>query len=198
MLKTAAKAGYGLAIFLTALFVTMFYLNKAVKAIPLAAAEASPVINLSYGSVSLGLQPASGQLNLNNFSGELKIYDPSEEVVEKQKKEIEKKQKKPAPKKVVQAAQPKFSGNKLPAYTFGEPVWDKLARCESGGRPDAVSANGLYHGMFQFSAATWRAVGGTGLPSQASPNEQLQRAKELRKRSGWGQWPHCSKTLNLR
>ncbi|PFG37489.1 uncharacterized protein YabE (DUF348 family) [Flavimobilis soli] len=77
-------------------------------------------------------------------------------------------------------------------------VWAKLAACESGGRPNAVSASGAYHGLYQFSVATWRSVGGSGLPSQASAAEQTKRAKMLQARSGWGQWPHCSAKLGLR
>jgi len=77
-------------------------------------------------------------------------------------------------------------------------VWDALAQCESGGRPNAVSANGLYHGLFQFSVGTWHSVGGEGLPSEASPEEQLARAQQLQARSGWGQWPHCSKKIGVR
>ncbi|WP_127573492.1 resuscitation-promoting factor [Georgenia faecalis] len=77
-------------------------------------------------------------------------------------------------------------------------VWARLAQCESGGNPTIVSANGLYHGLYQFSVATWQAVGGSGLPSQASPAEQTQRAQALQARSGWGQWPACSAKLGLR
>ncbi|MDO4612614.1 MAG: transglycosylase family protein [Actinomycetaceae bacterium] len=77
-------------------------------------------------------------------------------------------------------------------------VWAALARCESGGNPAAVSSNGLYHGLYQFSVSTWRAVGGTGLPSQASAAEQTHRAQILQSRAGWGQWPACSRSLGLR
>ena len=77
-------------------------------------------------------------------------------------------------------------------------VWARLAQCESGGNPTIVSPNGLYHGLYQFSVATWRSVGGSGLPSQASPAEQTQRAQMLQQRSGWGQWPACSARLGLR
>ena len=77
-------------------------------------------------------------------------------------------------------------------------VWQSLAQCESGGRANAVSASGAYHGLYQFSIATWRSVGGKGLPSQASAAEQTKRAKILQARSGWGQWPHCSAKLGLR
>ena len=77
-------------------------------------------------------------------------------------------------------------------------VWAALAQCESGGNPSIVSANGLYHGLYQFSVSTWQSVGGSGLPSQASPAEQTKRAQMLQARSGWGQWPACSAKLGLR
>ena len=73
--------------------------------------------------------------------------------------------------------------------------WAALAQCESGGRPNAVSSTGKYHGLYQFSVATWQAVGGAGLPSQASPDEQTYRAQLLYQRSGAGQWPHCGPRL---
>lgn len=73
--------------------------------------------------------------------------------------------------------------------------WAALAACESGGRVDAVSASGAYHGLYQFSVGTWSAVGGSGLPSQASAEEQTMRAKTLYNRSGAGQWPHCGPQL---
>ncbi|WP_315097598.1 ubiquitin-like domain-containing protein [uncultured Cellulomonas sp.] len=73
--------------------------------------------------------------------------------------------------------------------------WAALARCESGGNPTIVSATGKYHGLYQFSVSTWAAVGGAGLPSQATPEEQTARAKMLYNRSGAGQWPHCGKNL---
>ncbi|MBZ2196683.1 resuscitation-promoting factor [Occultella gossypii] len=85
-----------------------------------------------------------------------------------------------------------------PASTVGGDVWAALAQCESGGNPTIVSSNGLYHGLYQFSVGTWQSVGGSGLPSQASPAEQTQRAQALQARSGWGQWPHCSSVLGLR
>ena len=73
--------------------------------------------------------------------------------------------------------------------------WAALARCESGGRVDAVSSNGLYYGLYQFSVGTWRGVGGSGLPSQASADEQTARAKALYARSGASPWPVCGKNL---
>ncbi|WP_029430868.1 resuscitation-promoting factor [Blastococcus sp. URHD0036] len=66
--------------------------------------------------------------------------------------------------------------------------WAALARCESGGRPNAVSASGRYRGLYQFSTATWASVGGSGDPAAASPEEQTMRAQMLYARSGAGQW----------
>jgi uncharacterized protein YabE (DUF348 family) len=65
--------------------------------------------------------------------------------------------------------------------------WAALARCESGGNPRAVNPAGFY-GLFQFCLATWRSVGGRGMPHEASPEEQLYRAKLLYARGGARQW----------
>ncbi|MFI0451330.1 transglycosylase family protein [Actinomadura sp. 6N118] len=76
--------------------------------------------------------------------------------------------------------------------------WAGLAKCESGGNPKAVNSAGGYYGLYQFSLATWGSVGGTGLPSNATPAEQTYRAQMLyNKVNGrWqGQWPHCGKFL---
>jgi len=73
--------------------------------------------------------------------------------------------------------------------------WAALADCESGGNPRAVSANGRFHGLYQFSVGTWQSVGGSGLPSQASPAEQTQRAQALYNKAGRGQWPTCGRLL---
>jgi resuscitation-promoting factor RpfB len=66
-------------------------------------------------------------------------------------------------------------------------VWDKIAKCESGGNWHINTGNGYYGGL-QFSAATWHSVGGSGLPSDNTREEQIKRAKILQARSGWGQW----------
>ena len=81
---------------------------------------------------------------------------------------------------------------------IGGGVWAKLAQCESGGNPRIVSSNGLYHGLYQFTVSTWRSVGGSGVPSEASAAEQTKRAKMLQAKAGWGQWPACSRRLGLR
>jgi hypothetical protein len=79
----------------------------------------------------------------------------------------------------------------------GDEVWDRLAQCESGGNWQANTGNGYYGGL-QFLPSTWRSVGGTGLPHQHTREEQINRGKILQQRSGWGQWPQCSRKLGLR
>ena len=71
------------------------------------------------------------------------------------------------------------------------PHLEAIAQCESGGNPAAVSPDGMYHGKYQFSVATWQAMGGSGLPSQAPESEQDMRAAMLYEQSGPGQWPVC-------
>lgn len=84
-----------------------------------------------------------------------------------------------------------------PASAPAAGVWGQLAACESGGNPATNTGNG-YYGAYQFTASTWRSVGGSGLPSEASMEEQTARAQALQARSGWGQWPACTAKLGLR
>lgn len=76
-------------------------------------------------------------------------------------------------------------------------VWDSLAECESGGDWSINTGNGYYGGL-QFSAGSWAAVGGSGLPHQHSRAEQIKRAELLKAQQGWGAWPACSAKLGLR
>lgn len=71
--------------------------------------------------------------------------------------------------------------------------WAALADCESSGNPQAVNSNGHY-GLYQFSLQTWRGVGGSGNPVNASVAEQTRRAQILYDRSGAGQWS-CGRHL---
>ncbi|MFH8562730.1 ubiquitin-like domain-containing protein [Streptomyces sp. NPDC017988] len=73
--------------------------------------------------------------------------------------------------------------------------WGALARCESGGRPDAVDPSGTYGGLYQFDTRTWQALGGTGRPQDASASEQTYRAKKLYVQRGASPWPHCGGRL---
>jgi transglycosylase-like protein len=76
-------------------------------------------------------------------------------------------------------------------------VWDRLAKCESGGNWSINTGNGYYGGL-QFSLSSWRAVGGSGYPHEHSREQQIARGKRLRARQGWGAWPSCSNKLGLR
>jgi LysM repeat protein len=76
-------------------------------------------------------------------------------------------------------------------------VWDRLAQCESGGNWSINTGNGYYGGL-QFTPSSWRAVGGSGLPHQASKAEQIARGKMLQARQGWGAWPACTAKLGIR
>jgi Transglycosylase-like domain/Putative peptidoglycan binding domain len=71
-------------------------------------------------------------------------------------------------------------------------VLERIAQCESSGNPRAVSADGSYRGKYQFSRATWRAMGGTGDPARASEAEQDRRALALLRARGTAPWPACA------
>ncbi len=75
-------------------------------------------------------------------------------------------------------------------------VWALLRQCESGGNYADDTGNGFY-GAYQFAAGTWHGLGYAGLPSAATPAVQDQAAQRLQARSGWGQWPACSRRLGL-
>jgi soluble lytic murein transglycosylase-like protein len=72
--------------------------------------------------------------------------------------------------------------------------WKALASCEAGGNPRAVNPAG-YYGLYQFTVATWRGVGGHGYPHRASRAEQTLRAKKLYQRAGSSPWPTCGRRL---
>jgi lysozyme family protein len=71
-------------------------------------------------------------------------------------------------------------------------VLQAIAECESGGDPAAVSADGRYRGKYQFSRATWRAMGGKGDPAAAPEAEQDRRAAKLFAAHGTTPWPNCA------
>ncbi len=73
-------------------------------------------------------------------------------------------------------------------------VLRRIAKCESGGDPTAVSAGGRYRGKFQFTRATWRALGGSGDPAEASEATQDRLALKLYRRSGTDPWPTCARS----
>jgi peptidoglycan hydrolase-like protein with peptidoglycan-binding domain len=68
---------------------------------------------------------------------------------------------------------------------------ERIAQCESGGNPQAISADGRYRGKYQFDRATWERLGGTGDPAEAPEAEQDQRAGRLLAARGTSPWPNC-------
>jgi len=83
------------------------------------------------------------------------------------------------------------------AATGDDAVWQRLRNCEAGGNYQRNSGNG-YYGAYQMSAGTWHSLGYGGLPHQAPPEVQDQAARKLQARSGWGQWPACSRRIGAR
>jgi peptidoglycan hydrolase-like protein with peptidoglycan-binding domain len=71
------------------------------------------------------------------------------------------------------------------------PVLERIAQCESGGDPGAVSTGGTYRGKYQFDRQTWQAMGGHGDPAHASETEQDRRALALYHERGTSPWPAC-------
>ena len=80
----------------------------------------------------------------------------------------------------------------LAGKVAGEPMaiaWDFacIRWHESGDRYSTDTGNGHF-GAYQFDLPTWASVGGTGLPSRASPHKQDRLAYELYRRRGWEPW----------
>jgi hypothetical protein len=79
-------------------------------------------------------------------------------------------------------------------------VWDRLARCESGGDWTSVSRSGVYRGGLQFDQPTWRSYGGTAYASSAhlaSRTQQIAVAERLRSARGFQPWPVCRRVVGL-
>ncbi len=163
---------------------------------------AAPEVLAAIGSVNAALttdelRSMNGQVSIKGVSAKWVAVDwaakhglvPAESVPEKPE---------PTPVKTPEPAPAPVSYNKNrgePSSEAKSQNWPALAECESGGDPDVISGNGLYHGLYQFSASTWQAVGGSGVASDAKSDEQTYRAQILWDQSGPGQWPHCGKNL---
>jgi uncharacterized cupredoxin-like copper-binding protein len=87
------------------------------------------------------------------------------------------------------------AGAAAPAHAAN--VWDRVAKCESGGNWKINTGNGYYGGL-QFNHRTWRAHGGKGMAHQASKAQQIAVAERVLANQGWKAWPSCSKKLGLR
>jgi hypothetical protein len=72
--------------------------------------------------------------------------------------------------------------------------WAKrVARCESGGNPNAIGGGGRYRGAFQFLRSTWRTAPRSpgGDPVDYSYKTQAFVAVRLKARLGGSPWPNC-------
>jgi hypothetical protein len=85
-----------------------------------------------------------------------------------------------------------FSGSSVRGRSVGLPrVLQRIAECESGGNPSAVSPGGDYRGKYQFTRDTWRRLGGEGDPADAPEWLQDRMALKLYRQSGTDPWPSC-------
>ncbi len=69
-------------------------------------------------------------------------------------------------------------------------MWDRIARCESGGNWHINTGNGYYGGL-QFNLASWRANGGrdfAAYPHQASRAQQITVANRYYAKAGTSPW----------
>lgn len=128
---------------------------------------AVPALAADSGGASLGSTASTAFV-------EVGLADPLAVHEAQRKLRLAKRRAAPKPKPVV-----------VPAHL------QAIAQCESGGDPRAIGGGGLYRGKYQFSVATWQAVGGSGDPAAAPEAEQDRRAIILYDTSGPGQWPVC-------
>lgn len=79
-------------------------------------------------------------------------------------------------------------------------VWDRLARCESGGRWNISTGNGYFGGL-QMDMQFWRSYGGptyASRPDLASREQQIVVAERARDGGrGYHPWPACARRLGL-
>lgn len=86
-----------------------------------------------------------------------------------------------------------------PDHANSGTVWDRLARCESGG--NWAASAGAYEGGLQFDPTTWDRNKPSGYPDaahQASRVQQIHVAERVLARQGWSAWPACASELGLR
>jgi resuscitation-promoting factor RpfA len=86
-----------------------------------------------------------------------------------------------------------------PAEAATATVWDRVAKCESGGNWKINTGNGFYGGV-QFAAGTWKAYGGNTYASQAhqaTKAEQIAIARRVLAGQGAGAWPTCGRRAGL-
>ncbi len=73
--------------------------------------------------------------------------------------------------------------------TAASTVWDRVARCESGGNRKINTGNGYYGGL-QFDYGTWLAHGGGAFAQTADLATPAQQAL-VASRLTYDGWPSC-------
>ena len=78
----------------------------------------------------------------------------------------------------------------------------RLARCESGGNPRAVSRGHRFLGLYQFDQRTWNGVAKSVLPdyvgmspADAPADIQSAMARALHASRGRAPWPVCGRQM---
>ena len=106
----------------------------------------------------------------------------------------------PAVAPVAYQAQPHGGNTGAAAPATGSGVWDQLAACEAGGNWSINTGNG-YSGGLQFAPGTWTGNGGGAYAptaAQATREQQIAVAENIRAKSGFNPWPACADKLGLR
>lgn len=87
-------------------------------------------------------------------------------------------------------------GTKTPAVNIARlSMWNKIAKCESGGNWKISTGNGYYGGL-QFNLGTWRGAGGrtfASKPHKASKAEQITIANRIYSKRGLQPWGGCGR-----
>lgn len=86
-----------------------------------------------------------------------------------------------------------------PKITSGpsEAAWAKLRNCEAGSSGGYRANTGnSYYGAYQFDTKTWKGLGYSGYPHQASPATQDEAARKLYASRGSQPWPVCGRFLH--
>ena len=161
----------------------------------------STATNDSAGASSVTLKPGSRGANVKRLQRKLRVqvsgyYGPLT------KKAVKRFQRRAglAPDGVAGPATLSRLGVRItrePAQSGGSDVQvpavlQRIGRCESGGNPRAVSADGRYRGKYQFDLPTWRSLGGTGDPAEAPESVQDRLAIKLYRQRGTAPWGRCA------
>lgn len=84
--------------------------------------------------------------------------------------------------------------------SYGAPSWFvQQALCVHSHEGSWTDTGDPFWGGMQFMLGTWERAGGSGYPSDASPEEQIYRAYVIYRSDGnsWQEWPNTSRMCGL-